>query len=244
LFYAHDLIYKSHPYPNIVLWSLEVEVQFYLLAPFLASLFAIRKAWFRRGLMFLIVLAWPWIYNSCGLQPLSERVGLVADLPYFFTGFLLVELYLSGWLTSGKKNYMWDLFFFLSAPAAVYCPYAETWIFLGVCLAAFRGRIASLFMSHPWITTIGGMCYTIYMYHWLLIAVLIRGTIHLKTGILWLDLLVQFLVLAPMIFLICAMPFALFERPFMRRDWPARFKKFLFKTKVVGQSQADPVVGE
>jgi peptidoglycan/LPS O-acetylase OafA/YrhL len=244
LFYAHDLIFRSHPYPNVVLWSLEIEVQFYLLAPFLAAVFALRNAWFRRALMSLIILVWPAAINHLGLLPLGDRLGLIDSLPCFLTGFLLVEIYLSGWLASGRKNHIWDAFFFLSVPAVVYGPAFETWIFLVVCVAAFRGRIASWLMSNPWITTIGGMCYTVYMYHWLLIAVLIRGTIHLRTGIIWLDLLVQFIVLTPMIILICAIPFALLERPFMRRDWPTRFKQFVLGTKATAPAPVKTADGE
>lgn len=244
LFYVNGLIYKVHPYPNIVLWSLEVEVQFYLLAPLLAGLFAIRNAGFRRLLMFLIVLVWPIVIERSGLMSLGDRMGLLGALQFFLTGFLLVEFYLSGWLTAGKKNFVWDILFFASVPAVVYYPACETWIFLTVCLAAFRGHIASWLMSNPWLTTVGGMCYTIYMYHWLLIAVLIRGTVHLQTGILWLDLLVQFAVIAPMIFLICAVPFMFLERPFMRRDWPARFKQFVLGNKPATPEPVKIATGE
>jgi peptidoglycan/LPS O-acetylase OafA/YrhL len=162
LFYAHQLVYQSHPYPNIVLWSLEVEVQFYLLAPFLAMVFTIRNSSLRRGLIALIIVAWSWIFSLLGLKPIADHWGLLYSLPYFLIGFLLVEFYLSGWLTTGKKNFIWDALFFISVPLVIYVPVLETWIFLVVCLAAFRGRLASWFMSNPWITTIGGMCYTIY----------------------------------------------------------------------------------
>jgi hypothetical protein len=43
------------------------------------------------------------------------------------------------------------------------------WMILFCCLAAFRGVLTAKFLGHPWITTIGGMCYTIYMYHWLML---------------------------------------------------------------------------
>jgi hypothetical protein len=46
-------------------------------------------------------------------------------------------------------------------------------------------------------------------------------------------LLVQFLVLTPMIILAGAILFALFERPFMRKDWPGRLKQFLSGKKSV-----------
>jgi peptidoglycan/LPS O-acetylase OafA/YrhL len=82
------------------------------------------------------------------------------------------------------------------------------------------------------------------MYHWLMISILVRGTIHLRTGILWLDLLVQFIVETPLIILICAVPFAFLERPFMRRDWPTRFKQFVLGTKAPVPAQADSAVSE
>jgi peptidoglycan/LPS O-acetylase OafA/YrhL len=90
------------------------------------------------------------------------------------------------------------------------------------CLAAFRGTLTAKFLGHPWITTMGGMCYTIYMYHWLMISALVRVTGGLRTHILWLDLLIQFVLMSVIIIGVCAVLFALFERPFMQRDWPAR----------------------
>jgi peptidoglycan/LPS O-acetylase OafA/YrhL len=93
------------------------------------------------------------------------------------------------------------------------------------CLAAFRGVITSKFLGFQWITTIGGMCYTIYMYHWLMISMLVRVTGQIQTHILWLDLLIQFVLMSVIIVGVCAILFALFERPFMRRDWPARIWK-------------------
>jgi peptidoglycan/LPS O-acetylase OafA/YrhL len=90
------------------------------------------------------------------------------------------------------------------------------------CLAAFRGTLAFRILGHPLIVTIGGMCYTIYMYHWLMISALIRLFVHVRTHILWLDLLIYFAGMSVVIIAVCAVLFALFERPFMRRDWPAR----------------------
>jgi peptidoglycan/LPS O-acetylase OafA/YrhL len=97
-------------------------------------------------------------------------------------------------------------------------------------------------MSHPWITTIGGMCYTIYMYHWLLISLLLRVTGHLLTGVYGLDLLVQFLILTPLIILICAVPFVWFERPFMRKDWPVRLRHFFRGTPAAVGAKVDGVI--
>jgi peptidoglycan/LPS O-acetylase OafA/YrhL len=230
LFYAHILIFKTYPYPNIVLWSLEIEVQFYIVAPLLARVFLIRGKWVRRALLLTVLLGWPKLLGWM-TQEAPYRFGFFGELQFFLIGFLLVDFYLDGWMAPKKKNFIWDGLFFLCLPAVVYWPALEIWIILLLCIAGFRGPIASWLMSNPWITTIGGMCYTIYMYHWLLISTLIRGTIHLKTGILWMDLLVQFVVMAPLIVLISAFLFVWFERPFMRRDWPARFRQAVLQAK-------------
>jgi peptidoglycan/LPS O-acetylase OafA/YrhL len=96
------------------------------------------------------------------------------------------------------------------------------WLWLVILVAAFRGKLTHWLLGHPLLTTIGGMCYTIYMYHWLMISGLIRLTIKLSTHIFWLDLLIQFAVMSTVIIAICSVLFALFERPFMQRDWPQK----------------------
>ncbi len=75
------------------------------------------------------------------------------------------------------------------------------------------------------------MCYTIYLYHWFMISGLYRGTIVLQTKILWLDLLIQFAVMAPIIIVVCTGLFVLFERPFMQRDWPAKLLEKIRRRK-------------
>ncbi len=239
LFYANDIFFHNYPYPNIVLWSLEIEVQFYILAPLLACGFAIRRKWIRCASLTLVILAWPQVLAHLVPQPLQFHLGIIGELHYFLLGFLLVEFYLAGWL-AGKKNFLWDALFFLAGPALVLYINFETWILLGLCLAAFRGLIASWLMSYPLITTIGGMCYTIYMYHWVMTSALIRATIHLQTGNLWLDLLVQFIVITALIVVVCSFLFAWFERPFMRRGWPQQFKEWIFSLAYASKPKAPP----
>ena len=54
--YANGLILHQYPWPNIVLWSLEIEIQFYLLAPFLARLFQIGSPVLRRLLLVALII--------------------------------------------------------------------------------------------------------------------------------------------------------------------------------------------
>src|SRR6266851_5780609 len=55
--YLHNLIYNGDSTINVVAWSLEVEVQFYVLVPLLAGIFAIADTRLRRGAIVVLMLA-------------------------------------------------------------------------------------------------------------------------------------------------------------------------------------------
>jgi peptidoglycan/LPS O-acetylase OafA/YrhL len=157
-------------------------------------------------------------------------VSLPGSLQYFLADFLMADFYLLNKIEKAP-NYKWDFVFPLAMTAVVLfrhyflLPIALPWIMFFCCLAAFRGMITAKFLAFPWIMTIGGMCYTIYMYHWLMISMLVRVTGHLRTHILWLDLLIQFMLMSVIITGICAVLFALFERPFMQKTGQPEFGK-------------------
>jgi peptidoglycan/LPS O-acetylase OafA/YrhL len=230
LFYSNGFIYAVHPFPNFVLWSLEVEVQFYLVAPLLAQVFKISNVWIRRGVLasgigLLPLAAGPiaiWLGNSY-----LDGFGLLGNLQYFLVGFLLADWQATA-KTPAARNIFWDLLFILAGAFLVWFR-NDAWIYcalpilIGVgCIAAFKGRWVFRALGLPLVTTIGGMCYTIYMYHWFIVTVLVRPYIHFQTHILWLDLLILFVLISLVIIPVCAVLFVIFERPFMRRDWPAR----------------------
>ena len=154
--------------------------------------------------------------------------SLVGNFQFFLAGLLLADIYLLHQL-GAKRNHWWDIAFPVAITAGVllrhwvWLPLLLPWLMLACCLAAFCGVFTARILGSPWIATIGGMCYTIYMYHWLMISALVRLLSPLRTHILWLDLLIHFLVMSVIITSVCAFLFVLFERPFMRRDWPTRF---------------------
>lgn len=232
LFYSNGFIFEQHPQPNIVLWSLEVEVQFYLLAPLLAQLFRVAHAGFRKSIMIGLMILAP--ITSAHLFPrYVAGFSLAGNLQYFLIGFLLCDLYLTRWENHVGRNMRWDLLWVLILPMITYnrfIPYFYCllpWLYLLVGIIAFKGVVTGRFLSNPWIATIGGMCYTIYMYHWLMISALIRITQGFHTRVFWQTLIMQYLIMVPVIVAVCALLFILFERPFMRRDWPARLKNVL-----------------
>ncbi|MEO6183571.1 MAG: acyltransferase [Verrucomicrobiota bacterium] len=235
LTYANGFIFGKHPYPNVVLWSLEVEIQFYILAPFLARAFLSATKWKRRIILihsiFLLSLAHLFVEKNNYFFGFS----LLGNLQFFLTGFLLADLYLTNHLATQTRNYKWDLLFLLACGTVVgfhtqpFLPLILPWLIFACCAAAFRGVICSKVLTSLWVTTIGGMCYTIYLYHSLIISAVIRLTIGFKTHILGLDLFIQFLLITIIIVVICSLLFVLFERPFMRRNWPTHLRRLFSK---------------
>jgi peptidoglycan/LPS O-acetylase OafA/YrhL len=63
--YLHSIFYRDMSSINPVAWPLEPEVRFYIPAPVLALVFAVRKTWLRRAaIAACIVLAavvFPWV---------------------------------------------------------------------------------------------------------------------------------------------------------------------------------------
>jgi peptidoglycan/LPS O-acetylase OafA/YrhL len=113
----------------------------------------------------------------------------------------------------------------LPVPLPRWC---ESCAFLAGCpllfLGAFRGRTLNALFTNPWIVTVGGMCYSIYLLHYAVIFVAVKtvGTRLAFNGPAGVNLLIQLAVCIPPLAAASTVYFALIERPCMRRDWPKR----------------------
>jgi peptidoglycan/LPS O-acetylase OafA/YrhL len=249
LLYSHNLAYGDHSLINNVAWTLEIEVQFYLLAPLLACVFKISSTPLRRSAIVAGILAGCLFGHwRSSLGPEHERLAyvlgmtLLGQFKFFLIGFLLADLYLVDWHKSPVKQWRWDalgLAAWLAIPFMIRTevPWLdEAWgdfhagwryeyilpaVMLAAYVGAFRGRALNLFFRYPWITAVGGMCYTIYLYHNTVIFFTMRSAAGFDlglgagvNGVARAGLLI-FAVVA------CgALMFVLFERPFMNRHWP------------------------
>lgn len=237
LCYVHGWVYGTQSTVNGVAWSLETEVQFYLVAPFLCAVFLISKPWVRRGVIFcMMILAAVLVelYMPKGVDRWNGdvwRMSLLNYLQYFLVGFLLVDFYLCSWrgkAASGQR-WLWDItgvgaWIFLwsnvagSAVMQVLLPMAM----LIAYAAAFRGYWLNAVVRNGWVFTIGGMCYTIYLWHQPIL--MTWGKIGLpRTWIaglpMPLNVFVQFVSGFILVVLVGSVLFKYTERPFMKKEW-------------------------
>lgn len=236
LFYVHNAIYGTNSLINSVAWSLEVEIQFYLLVPFLARLFAIRAPGARRGAIVALGLA-AIAFQALFISPETPRLRLsiLDQLQFFLVGFLMADIYLTDWRSTPEPAGGWDLatlmgwplipILFSVAPAVV--PWVLPGLLLVLYCAAFRGTWSRRLFRNVWLTTIGGMCYTIYLLHYPFIWLMARQTMRLRlTDNFDGEYLWQVALILPALLLVCTAFYLLIERPCMRPDWPRRLMAF------------------
>jgi peptidoglycan/LPS O-acetylase OafA/YrhL len=246
LVYVHQLVYRENSAYNPVTWSLELEVYFYLLAPFLFAVL------FRSGAALRAVL----IAGLAGLCAASADTGrpldfehqgsLVAQGNYFLAGILVADLETRrrGREAGGGAKMLWDIAIVLAvvslwwllrwdSPFASKGEYGRFGLLLRpalvavLCLGVLRGRVFHAVLTLPWIAVIGGMCYTLYLWHYPFMRVLQGRLTGLRTGDFLTDYAVQSAILIAATIAAGAVLFVLFEKPFMHRQWPSRLLRRL-----------------
>jgi len=227
LVYQHNQIFGYFSTVNSVAWSLEVEFQFYLLAPLFTFVFAVKRAWLRRLLIIVPVLA------AISLRdPGSRRVelSLLGQCEAFAVGFLLVDLHLTRGRDPRPAGLVWDVAGLLAwaalIPALNLQPVlVRQTVLAGLLFVAMLGSLQGIWLSrilaNRWICTFGGMCYSYYLYHQWLMSLFIPTTKQVvgTSGPYWLQFAVQFALLFPIIILFCTLLFICVEKPCMQRGW-------------------------
>lgn len=235
LLYLHNVFHGWLSTFITVAWSLEIEVQFYLAAPLLGKLFfSIRDAARRRTAIAAAALL------AIAAQVAFARTGIVLPrtlllyIQFFLAGFLLADVYVTTWKGAPRPGWWWDGVWILGWAGMLACVRSPSPAVLAVGFpvaalatfaATFRGVWFRRVLTNPWIVTIGGMCYTIYLLHNPVIVVAGRfSTRWLRGGDYGLDLLLQALLVVPAVLLVSTVFFVLVERPCMDRNWPRRLR--------------------
>lgn len=232
LVYLHN-IFPFGPYVNGVAWSLEIEVQFYLLVPLFALIFKLGR-YVRRFINLLIIILFP-ILNYFYPSPF---LNLYAYLHYFFIGFLLADLYVSE--AKIKINKFLSLFIGLTSLAMlVYINFTQSlvkqFIFLLLIFIFYylvlNDDLWKKIFSNRVLTSIGGMCYSIYLIHVIFISGIGNISVHWQISNHYIyTLFFQIIIILPIILAASTVFFILIEKPCMNREWPKKLYFFIKKS--------------
>ena len=216
VFYVHNFFFFRSPagsmsWINPVAWSLEVEVQFYVMAPLLFTvLFRIKSRLPRRA----AIVAAAVFFSLAVKFLLSRHVPLpptVFDyLPLFLMGTLLADVYLTDWDSNPPQSRWFDavavpgwlllpLFFqHVGTKPHAFIPASTLPVALVVlCWASFRSVYTRRFLASPFVMTVGGMCYSVYLLHFWLFRILSQYSPASPTRWLSVNTLVYFVVWGP-----------------------------------------------
>jgi peptidoglycan/LPS O-acetylase OafA/YrhL len=221
LVYLHNIAYGEHSLVNGVAWSLEVEWQFYVLAPLLFLLVAKSRP-LRRMLGLLSAIAvGGWLFSAGeGFDP-RIALSVVRYAGFFFAGVWIAVLDEEhpDW---GRGRWEMDLVgigaavaivaILLEAPVAAPLLPLLTALLL---LAGIRGRMLALILGWWPVYCIGAMCYTIYLYHFFVISMLGRILGPILPATPGWALLGFGSVSIVVVIALCLFPYLLIERPFM-----------------------------
>jgi peptidoglycan/LPS O-acetylase OafA/YrhL len=244
LFYQHNLIYGSLTPANGVSWSLEIEVQFYVLAPAFMLYFAIPNRRGRRMLLLSVILGFSLAQGMIRMNP-RAALSLAADLQYFLAGLLFADVYLLD-LERIAESLWWDLAALavfglaMAIPQTANASIALPFAFILLAVAAFRGRFFRRLMANPWISVIGGMCYSLYLLHFIVIAAIFRLSRRLLVfSDFAANLVLQMLCFIPPVLLVGVLYFVLVERPFMDPNWPSHLWKRIALSRSMRKTPLD-----
>lgn len=222
--YTHNWIYGALSTINAVTWSLEIEVQFYIVAPFLARWYFGSTLRNRRKAIVAVIAAVILLKLLVAVSPAAKlRLGLIYTVDHFLTGILVADLFVNSWQEQPKQKRLWDgiavvslpLIFIIQLNPHTYhmLPLLSGLLFV----AAFRGPLTNRLLSLPVIVVTGGMCYSIYLYHFLVLSMVGRFTISVTDGHGYLvQMLIQSLLVIPPVIAVCAVFFVAVEKPFMK----------------------------
>ncbi len=226
--YIHNF-FPDYYWINYVTWSLEIEIQFYLLAPILCLFYLFRSKYRRIGII-LVILLMSWLLEIIKLP----FVTVINYLPHFLLGMLLADIYISKNSKINFKSLNFPIGIVLILIISFYINnYILYKYILFSCIALFYLMVITndlwkKIFSAKWLVIIGTMCYSIYLIHPIAIAVIGFNTLSLKVSDYFIVYFIfQFIIILTSIMLASALFYIVIERPCMDQNWPKKLITFI-----------------
>jgi peptidoglycan/LPS O-acetylase OafA/YrhL len=229
--YLHGFFFRGAQFISPVAWTLEMEVQFYLLVPLLTLVFLLRNRWLRRSLLGAAAIALPatlqhFVFSRIsGASLFWATIGWL--LQYFLAGMLLSDIYVTE-IPSWRASWLWDVVSGAAWYVLLFTEHlrlypAESLLIAVAFLGAFRGVLLRRLFTIEWLAIVGGMCYSIYLWHFFVIALIFKVSRRaLVTHDLLNNFLVQCVLILPCILVFSVLYFIFIERPCMDPTWPQK----------------------
>ena len=228
IFYSHGFIFGSRSLINSVAWSLEIEIQFYIIAPFLFLIFKIKSKKTIIIILTIISVFWPLLLNIIGFNYLN----LLGHFHYFTFGALLCYIYLNYKIVS---SYLYDflgvilffLIFTLFNYKQFFVHYFLALTIFFIYLFIFNSKLIIKFFRLEIFSTIGGMCYSIYLIHSPIVSYIKKAQYnYFSFNDFKIDFILGLLIILPLVIIFSAIYFLFIEKPFMS------FEMKIFKEKL------------
>jgi Predicted acyltransferases len=216
VFYCHEIIYREMPVLNTVLWTLEIEIQFYVLAPLIALVFRLDR--YPRRIILLLMIGIFAFYS-----PIDPGFPTIFRyIHYFLIGFLALDVY-NGIKRRPGRSIFYDIICFTAILLLWVTKEAYLIILFLYILLVYSSKTVLFIkiLENGIIYTIGGMCYSIYMLHQKLIYSL-AGVIfpEVVIGNSYLsDFFIRLVFTLAATLFISSIFFMLIERPTMKKNW-------------------------
>lgn len=239
--YLHNIVYNHISTINPVAWTLEIEVQFYIIFPLIALMLFRKNDLLRRLLLFALFLIMGNLYaqNFDFFSEYHLTKSLFAYFGLFTAGIIVADWYLANKkFLAENKSVLFDVLgltalYFIIVLSGFYAFGYRMFVFacyFALFITIFKGSILNKIFTNKYIVIVGGMCYSIYLVHYAITYFITQNfTKNILTYNYPRDVLVQGLIIIPVILVGSVIFFMLFERPFMNIYWTQKVKKFFSK---------------
>jgi len=220
-FYVHNEIYHQHSYLIPVAWTLEIEIQFYILAPLFGLLYRLKKRELRWSIFFILIIAssYYWFNVWYGMH-------VFKFFHYFLCGMLMADLYVEKIKFPGPS---WAGFI-IGIASLILLPFIIGYystsgyiikyiLMILLFYSALTNKWLIKIFSFAPIAIIGGMCYSIYLIHEQMISATGRVLKFIDIKNSAISFILSYLLLLLIVLIASAIYYKLIEQPCMKRNW-------------------------